>query len=308
MRLLALLAGLALAAPALAQSEARYRVTFESTWSAQTHPAGYPGPSAHYSSLIGATHATAGAVWRPGDLATPGVEQMAETGGTALLTTEIDALQVSGEAGERVTGGGLGTTPGSVHTEFVVTTAHPRLTLVTMVAPSPDWFVGVDGLDLREGAGWVAAREVELHVWDAGTDSGSGYTSPNQDTQPREPIALSDAAPFAGGNTRLGTFRFELLSVVDADDGAAEAAFTVGTVTPTPSAGAARLSVTSAVAAEARLDIVDVMGRTVATQTHTLNAGERTLDLPTAGLAPGSYAVRVRVGDEVSTRRLVVAR
>ena len=308
MRLLvALLAGLALAAPALAQSEARYRVTFESTWSQFTHPLDYPG-NAHYSSLVGATHASSGALWAAGSLASEGIEEMAETGATFKLRDRIAALQVAGQVGTLIEGPPLSFSPSSVEFEIDVSEPFPLVSLVTMVAPSPDWFVGVSSLYLRDGiGGWQASREVELHVWDAGTDSGSSYTAPNQDTQPRELIRISEAAPFAGGNTVLGAFRFELLSVVDADEGAVPA-FAVGTVTPTPSAGAARLSVTSAVAAEARLDIVDVMGRTVATQTHTLNAGERTLDLPTAGLAPGSYAVRVRVGDEVWTRRLVVAR
>jgi hypothetical protein len=49
---------------------------------------------------------------------------------------------------------------------------------------------------------------VPLHGWDAGTDSGTSYTSPNQVTTPAQPIALLSAAPFAGGNTVCGTFTF----------------------------------------------------------------------------------------------------
>jgi hypothetical protein len=35
--------------------DARYRLTFNATWSAQTHPNDFP-PSPHFSGLIGMTH------------------------------------------------------------------------------------------------------------------------------------------------------------------------------------------------------------------------------------------------------------
>ena len=37
--------------------------------------------------------------------------------------------------------------------DVAVTTDHPRVTLVTMIAPSPDWFVGVSGLSLLDASG-----------------------------------------------------------------------------------------------------------------------------------------------------------
>ena len=307
MRLATLLACALVASPVFAQSTAQYRVTFESTWSAQTHPVAWPGPSAHYSPLVGATHATAGALWSPGGIATDGIEQMAETGGTSMLTGEINALRASGEVHESISGGALATTPNSLQTEFSVRSTHPLVSLVTMVAPSPDWFVGTNGVDLRDGDGWRSELVVELHVWDAGTDSGPAYTSPNQDTQPREPIQISDAAPFADGNTILGSFRFELLSVVSAD-GAPESGLTVGEVVPTPSAGRAALSVTLPQPADVTLDVIDVLGRTVATARHGLGAGRAELSLPVSGLAPGRYAVRVRTPDATVVRRLVLTR
>ena len=41
-----------------------------------------------------------------------------------------------------------------------------------MLAPRPDWFVGVDGVSLRENGSWLDSKVVELVVFDAGTDSG----------------------------------------------------------------------------------------------------------------------------------------
>jgi len=60
-------------------SVASYTVTFTSTWSASTHPVDFP-TSAHFSGLIGATHSNRVVFWRTGELASPGIQAMAELG------------------------------------------------------------------------------------------------------------------------------------------------------------------------------------------------------------------------------------
>lgn len=289
-----------------AQSSATYRVTFESTWSAQTHPVDYPGASAHYSQLVGATHATAGVIWSAGATASPGVEQMAETGGTSMLRGESDGLMASGEVLETLLGPFMGTSPSAVSMEITLDEAHPRVSLVTMIAPSPDWFVGVDGLRLFDAGGWLTERDVDLTVWDAGTDSGTTYASPDANTNPQQPIELSSAAPFAAG-VPVGRFRFERLSVV-AGEADAPAAFAVGTVAPQPTRGRASLALTLAESDDVSVRILDVLGREVARRDLRLAAGAHRVELPSDGLAAGSYVVRVTASDAATTRRLTVAR
>ncbi len=58
---------------------------------------------------------------------------------------------------------------------------------------------------------WSDTQSVELYVYDAGTDSGTNFTSPNSDTNPREPIALL-GTPFAG-TPPIGFYSFHLVSV-----------------------------------------------------------------------------------------------
>ena len=50
-----------------------------------------------------------------------------------------------------------------------------------MVAPSPDWFVGVSGLPLLDDrwARWLRSHEVNLYPWDAGTEDGSEFSLNN---------------------------------------------------------------------------------------------------------------------------------
>ncbi|MEM7308404.1 MAG: spondin domain-containing protein [Planctomycetota bacterium] len=203
-----------LATGAFAQgAEAVYDVTFDSTWSPATHPSAWPGPSAHYSPLIGATHSDAISFWEPGGIATNGIEVMAETGGTFALTNEINAQIGAGTAGEIITGAGIDS-PDTTTSSFRLTDGHSQVTLVTMIAPSPDWFVGVHGLELFQNGSWVDQITVDLFAYDAGTDSGLSFTSGNQNTFPQEPISLMTSGPFFG-TTPLGTFTFTRVESVE---------------------------------------------------------------------------------------------
>lgn len=56
------------------------------------------------------------------------------------------------------------------------------------VIPSPDWFVGVDSLNLCEGGKWKQEVTLDLQPFDAGTDSGFTFSSPNYPTVPQENI------------------------------------------------------------------------------------------------------------------------
>lgn len=191
-----------------------YRVTFDSWWSASTHPVDFPA-NAHYSTLVGGTHNSNASFWSPGGMATEGIRRMAEQGNTSVLLSEVDTAVAAGTARRGVLGKPLATTPNNVQITVELDDEFPLLTLVTMVAPSPDWFVGVHGLPLYDQGQWVSKQVVELLPYDAGTDSGVTFTSFDSPTQPREPIhVLSTGTPFQGTGP-LGTFTF--LRLVDGD-------------------------------------------------------------------------------------------
>ena len=76
---------------------ATYEVTFEALWGADDHPTNFPAgiwpdvPSAaHYSPLIGASHKDAMTIWASGEMASEGVENVAETGNRTVLEAMID--------------------------------------------------------------------------------------------------------------------------------------------------------------------------------------------------------------------------
>ena len=193
-------------------TEARYRVTFSATWSADTHSKNFPN-NPHFSGLVGATHLGDVRIWETGEIASDGIELMAETGGKSELLHEIEHLIEDGEAYGELSGSGLSTSPSMVSLEFDAVSTHPYVTLVSMLAPSPDWFVGVSALPLMENGAWLERVEVDLRLYDAGTDDGTLYTAANADTDPAEPITrlTESEAGFTDGEPVVGTFVFELL-------------------------------------------------------------------------------------------------
>ncbi len=311
--LVSALLGGAPAGPAAAQpGAALYTVTFESTWSAETHPADFPA-DAHFSSLVGATHGAGASLWEPGGLASPGIEEMAETGRTTLLDAEVDALIAAGTAGARLNGGNLPVSPGAVALTFEIAPDFPLVSLVTMVAPSPDWFVGVHGLSLRDGGGaWVPALTVELFAYDAGTDSGASYASADADTQPREPIARIAGYPFAveGAVRPVGTYTFVLNGTAAGEDGGEAAAALLGAPAPNPFGRLSTLTLRVPAAERVRVEAFDALGRRVAVlHDGLLGAGAaQRLTLDGAGLPAGAYVVRATGETFVQSRRVTLVR
>ncbi len=159
-----------------------YVVTFEGNWTTASTPGGVV-PGAHFTTLIGGLHDARVSFWRSGAAASSGIEAMAETGATGALRAEIVASPHAVAVIRRgVTGGGTGGATFRVE----VTASHPLVTLTSMIGPSPDWFVGVSGLSLRDdGQTWYAERRVDLFPYDAGTEDGAEFTLSNPDTRPR---------------------------------------------------------------------------------------------------------------------------
>lgn len=180
---------------------AQYNITFDATWSTQTHPDDdFPTSNPHFSGLVGATHNDQITFWQEGQLATEGIESMAETGAKAKLLAEVDVAIESGVADQPLSGGGIGLSPGAVSMgPITVNRSHSEITLVSMIAPSPDWFVGVHNLPLIDPNGnWIDDLVIELYPYDSGTDDGSEYKSSNADSVPKEPIKnYTSIAPFS---------------------------------------------------------------------------------------------------------------
>ena len=200
--------------PGTTAATGRYRLVFDGRWSAETHPQGFPG-GPHFSGLVGSVHSEQVRFWEPGQIATDGVKNVAETGGKSPMTDEVRAAIDAGTALSLVDGPGVPDAPGTASVEFEVTRDYHQLTLVTMLAPSPDWFAGVHNLPLLVDGAFVDGVTVELSLYDAGTDSGLTYAAADDPTEPRSPIMLLTSepadSPFIDGAPAIGSFQLERL-------------------------------------------------------------------------------------------------
>ncbi|MFK7760018.1 MAG: spondin domain-containing protein [Phycisphaerales bacterium] len=205
----------------IAQDSATYEVEFVAEWSATNHPTSFPN-NPHFSALIGATHNDQVSLWSPGAIATNGIEVMAESGSRTALRIEVMSHIDSNLADQFIDLGGIALSPNARSGSIEVDSDFPLLSLVTMIAPSPDWFVGIHDLDLRPDGLWIQEVIIDLDPYDSGTDAGVNYTSSNSNIVSHLPIAnIADQFPFTG-TQRIGTLRITRIS--DASCSAADLA------------------------------------------------------------------------------------
>lgn len=234
-------------APAVDASVSRfYRATVRYTWSRATHgTAGYPARlpgqglifEPHLTNLTVVTHAPAYELYTIGGLASANLEGTAEAAQSeyfraewpanrALLGTNAYAGCLAEQQAADPTEfdrrclfvqGARTPAPADAPATFVfeVLPAFPAVSMAAMLAPSPDWFIGVGGVSLRDGDTWVDAVTLDLFANDAGTERNGGWIYDNPVEAPQKRISRITGAPFFG--VPVGSISFELLEPVDAD-------------------------------------------------------------------------------------------
>lgn len=197
----------------LGQTSATYDITFTSIWNAVDHTS-VPG-GAHWSKLVGATHKTTNTFLQIGNLASTGIKNIAETGNNTVFNTEVSTEIINGEADKYIDGSNLGTATGNILiSDLVVTKEFPLLTLVSMIAPSPDWIIAINGYNLLDtGGDWKTSVTIDMFAYDAGTDSGIDYSSSNIVTNSPETISMISGLPINGNKIGTLTITLKTLSI-----------------------------------------------------------------------------------------------
>ena len=291
------------------QSSASYNITFTSVWENEivdpingNSTAAIPG-NAHWSNLVGATHNSNYTLVEMGTLASTGVKDVAETGNNTALMTEVTyQINTTGNANQWLQEpfSPFDNISSATLSGVVVTSDFPLLSLVAMIAPSPDWMIAVNSINLREGGSWKNDIIISLYPYDAGTDSGQMYTSANQPTSPGpEPISdLTNQEPF---NAKpIGTLTISLNQVLSVDDKELMKVL----VSPNPSNGLINVTTSNANILK-KASVFDVLGKQVFRFSKTNKDSNSILDL--SGLNKGIYLVRLQLEDgSLSTKRLVL--
>ncbi|XP_067628122.1 spondin-1 [Eurosta solidaginis] len=173
--------------------EARYELIFEGTWSRNLHPKDFPakGWITRFSDIIGASHSEDYRFWEYGQLATEGMKEFAEHGSARSLEREFNYNFQEGKIRTiiKARGPAFPNLNGQSLASIRVDPKHHLLSLASKIDPSPDWIVGVSGLELcMPNCTWLDGKTITLYPWDIGTDAGPSYTSPDQPQIPADVI------------------------------------------------------------------------------------------------------------------------
>jgi hypothetical protein len=152
----------------------KYKITLQSNWNQQEHLA--TPRNAHFSPVLAVSHNQEYSLFQQGGLATRGLEDLSELGRTAILKGELDEARKLNLIGEVVETQNMFIRNQKNQTfEVEITPEHPYLSFASMIAPSPDWFVGLNALKLfSEETGFFngTQRPIDLMALDAGTEQG----------------------------------------------------------------------------------------------------------------------------------------
>lgn len=160
-----------------------YKLSIRTFWEEEQFPKQYPEwrPPAQWSKTIGFSHNSGLSLFKLGSTAGEGVKQFVETGDSDTLDREaatnnfLDAF-----IAPPITSGA-----GNTSTTIFVDGNNTQVSLLSKLVPSPDWFIGIDSLNLCQDNHFIDSITTEAFPLDAGTDNGFTFTSPNWPTDPQ---------------------------------------------------------------------------------------------------------------------------
>lgn len=287
------------------QSMATYTITFTGNWNNTDHSDNgmTPLPSNdHWSDLVGATHNSSVVFWDEGQMATLGIEDVAERGDNNAFFNEVDTAITAGNANQWLQQGfspnhAMGT---ATIMSITVSEDFPLLTLVTMIAPSPDWFAGIHDVSLRNGGTWETNLSIDLFPYDSGTEDGTDYNTSNPATNPQQNISsLVNVAPF--NDKKVATLTINLESVLNVPTNDFKSGITLS---PNPTNGIVSINNTTSETVD-NIQFYDVIGKLV--KSVKLDSANNKTQLYLEDLKSGIYLVKVTsIKGNASLKKLVI--
>lgn len=127
-------------------SLAVYKVTLEGHWSRETFPKHFPEvrPPAQFSQSFGVSHSTNFTLFKVDTVASPGLKEFCET----TKTSEWENQKSSKMVFDEFTVPKLTNPMDKIDSRLFVQSNNSLISLVTKIIPSPDWFIGIESLEV----------------------------------------------------------------------------------------------------------------------------------------------------------------
>ncbi len=294
-----------LSANSIAQSTATYDINFTSVWNASDH--GALPSNAHWSNLVGANHNGAITFLEMGLTATIGIENVAEAGSNTVFNAEVQTAINAGNAEQWLNQSfsPFAAISSATLSNVVVSEEFPLLTLVSMIAPSPDWIITVNSLNLWDTSmgQWKDSFTVDLFPYDAGTEDGFGYSGSNSATNPRGVITSISGAPgYPFNSEKIGTLTISFKSTTLGIDGF-ETTNDIK-IFPNPSSSG-YVTVTNSNTLS-QIEVFDVLGKRVK-QIAINNASDNNQVIDISDLNKGIYILRLKNAlGNIRSKKLII--
>jgi len=282
------------------QSIATYEITFTSGWNTSDHGTFPNNP--HWSNLVGSTHNNQVTFFELGEMATIGIKNVAELGNNDQLMNEVNTAISNSFADQWLqqsfSSGALGS---ATLNDIMISEDFPLLTLVSMIAPSPDWFIGLNSFSLLDMSNeWKTSVTIDMFPTDAGTDSGITYESDDEVTTPQGVISnLQGVSPF--NNNKIGTLTINLVSVLNTED---FKSLNNLIISPNPSNGNIMIHNIQDMGLET-IEMYNILGKMVNQKKIDNNTDSMHLNLESQN--SGLYILKfITVSGESTTKKLVI--
>ncbi|CAG5127524.1 unnamed protein product [Candidula unifasciata] len=133
-------------------------------------------------------------MWEEGANATLGAKLFAEQGDANQL--DVESVQGYDDILDSFVAPPVSKGVGQTSTIVILDGHSSKLSFMMRIIPSPDWFIGVNSLDLCAHGRWKNKVHLDLTPFDAGTDQGLTFTAPNWPNTPQMPIsAITSSLP-----------------------------------------------------------------------------------------------------------------
>jgi len=170
--------------------DVQYNCVFQNQWTRDRHPMNYPLYAAvHWTRQVLASHGSAYNMWKEGSLASSAVKKMAEAGGTAEIIQRLEDNNNSYEVGYSKYMSNDPTM--KFNNPLKMTSENRYVSVITKMAPSPDWFSGFHDFNaVNENAQtWYKEFTIQTYPYDAGTEDGNTYDTSNSKTSPQQKVS-----------------------------------------------------------------------------------------------------------------------
>ncbi|XP_077294488.1 spondin-2-like isoform X2 [Arctopsyche grandis] len=194
-----------------------YRMSLVTNWTEELFPKSYPKwrPPAQWSQVFGQTHNSKHRIFSVGQLSSTALKKFSERGDLLRLSKSISKKSIF----DQFTSSAIHKGDGISEQDIFLGDHHTKVSLLCKIVPSPDWFIGIDSLDLCENGHWIESLNISVDPLDAGTQGGLTFTAPRWRLQVPAPIeritsqhpshrAASFHYPLAKRLPTIATFRF----------------------------------------------------------------------------------------------------